>query len=462
MRALFRFWFAFEERVGREAYLRHGLSLMVVKYAVDVALVRAATGTFWTPLDYVQSAPFLLSSRLSGAASFLAPALAVWTLPFIWIGVSMTIRRLLDSGRSAWWVLLFFAPIVNYALLLFLSVAPSSETRPRPAILPDPSAARLPSALLSMALGAGVGLALIAISVFGMQSYGLSLFLGTPFIVGLVTAFALCRRYPASVRETVEVVIMTLLLLAGASFMFGIEGAICLLMAAPLGLAIGSMGGLMGRYLAFLGERPLKGAALLIVLWPGATVLEADAKTAHVREVRSSVVIEGAPEEVWKEVVAFSPIREEPSWLFRLGLAYPIRARVDGSGVGAVRYCVFSTGSFVEPITAWEPGVRLSFDVTESPSPLEELSIWKLSPPHLEGYLSPRAGEFRLVELPNGATRLEGSTWYEQGLRPEGYWVWFSDYLIGRIHMRVLEHIKAEVEGVHPSVALYLRWRGDE
>lgn len=31
--------------------------------------------------------------------------------------------------------------------------------------------------------------------------------------------------------------------------------------------------------------------------------------------------------------------------------------------------------------------------------------------------------------------------------RPEGYWVWFSDYVIGRIHMRVLQHIEAEVEG---------------
>ena len=75
---------------------------------------------------------------------------------------------------------------------------------------------------------------------------------------------------------------------------------------------------------------------------------------------------------------------------------------------------------------------------------MEEWSPYEgVAPEHLDGYLLPRRGEFRLVELPNGRTRLEGSTWYEQRLRPEGYWVLFSDAIIRRIHMRVLKHIAA-------------------
>jgi hypothetical protein len=58
-----------------------------------------------------------------------------------------------------------------------------------------------------------------------------------------------------------------------------------------------------------------------------------------------------------------------------------------------------------------------------------------------------------MVEVSPGLTRLEGSTWYEQRLRPEGYWVLFSDYVIGRIHDRVLAHIKAEVEAKTGSAA---------
>ena len=46
-----------------------------------------------------------------------------------------------------------------------------------------------------------------------------------------------------------------------------------------------------------------------------------------------------------------------------------------------------------------------------------------------------------------GGTRLTGTTWYSHGLRPSAYWSLWSDWIIHRIHMRVLTHIRAEVEG---------------
>src|SRR4029453_3322215 len=116
----------------------------------------------------------------------------------------------------------------------------------------------------------------------------------------------------------------------------------------------------------------------------------------------------------------FSDIAEPRDWFFRAGVAYPIRARIDGAGPGAVRYCVFSTGSFVEPITHWKPAHRLAFDVVESPAPMRELSPYRdLSPRHLHGYLRSKRGEFRFVDLRDGRTRLEGSTWFEIDMAPE-------------------------------------------
>jgi hypothetical protein len=118
--------------------------------------------------------------------------------------------------------------------------------------------------------------------------------------------------------------------------------------------------------------------------------------------------------------------------------------------VGAVRYCVFSTGAFVEPITLWEPGRRLAFDVASSPVPLRELTPFpNVSPPHRDGFLQSRRGEFRLVALPDGRTRLEGSTWYTLRMGPEGYWQMFGDYIIHQVHLRVLEHIRVEAERQH-------------
>jgi hypothetical protein len=375
----------------------------------------------------------------------------LWTLPFIWVGVSMTIRRLFDTGWSAWWSLVFFIPIVNYILMAGLAAAPSGAPRSSES-RPIPNGRRLPSSLFSMAAGAALGLALLWLGVLLLESYGLAVFMGTPFVIGLVTAYLFRGRYPATSRETHEVVAMTVLMVAGSAFLVGFEGAVCLLMVAPLGLVVALMGGMVGRQLASWGESAARGAFIVGVLWPGAAALEANPNESRRREVVSSVVIAAPPDVVWQHVIAFSPIPEPVSPLFRLGLAYPTHAEIVGSGVGAIRYCHFSTGAFVEPITTWEPNLRLAFDVIESPRPLNELSPWEITPPHVDGYLLPRAGEFRLVDL-GGRTRLEGSTWYEQRLRPEGYWVVFSDFIISEIHARVLSHIKYESERMGRALA---------
>jgi hypothetical protein len=163
--------------------------------------------------------------------------------------------------------------------------------------------------------------------------------------------------------------------------------------------------------------------------------------------VLSTVEIDAPPEDVWAHVIAFPPLEEPTEWWFRAGLAYPKHASIEGTGVGAVRYCVFSTGPFVEPITAWEPPRRLAFDVTASPAPLRELTFWNdVHPPHLDGYLRARRGEFLLIALPGGRTRLEGRTWYELDMAPAWYWERITDGVIHGIHALVLEHIKREAE----------------
>jgi hypothetical protein len=163
--------------------------------------------------------------------------------------------------------------------------------------------------------------------------------------------------------------------------------------------------------------------------------------------VHSAVLVTAPPEALWDAVVAFSPIPAPDSWLFRTGIAYPTHAEIAGEGKGAVRRCHFSTGAFVEPITHWEPPHRLAFDVTEQPHPMREWSPYSnLHPPHLDTGLRAHRGEFRIVPLGDGTTRLEGTTWYSIAFAPEFYWGWISDAIIHAIHLRVLEHIRDEVE----------------
>jgi uncharacterized protein YndB with AHSA1/START domain len=165
------------------------------------------------------------------------------------------------------------------------------------------------------------------------------------------------------------------------------------------------------------------------------------------RAVSTTVELTAPPEAVWNAVVAFPeiPASNLPAWYFRLGVAYPIRARIDGVGVGAVRRCEFSTGAFVEPITTWDPPRLLAFDVVENPPTMRELSPWgDVLAPHLRaGIFRSERGEFRLEPLEDGGTRLTGTTWYHLDMAPTWYWTAWSDAILHRIHRRVLEHVGA-------------------
>jgi len=444
-----RLCFTFERRVSRKIYLLAGVGLALTKFAGDCAMVWAATGKLWAPTDYLSPVHAVLSTRLADAPAALLPLLAVWALPFIWIGITMSMRRALDAGLSAWWALFFFVPGFSYAFMAFMCVLPTdNDPTPNPEA-PRAYEMRLPGALLSMAAGIGIGVSMLAISVYALQQYGTSLFIGTPFVIGAVTAFLFNRRYPASVRETLQVVAMTIFCVAGIAVMVAAEGALCLAMAAGLALVLAAMGAVLGRRVALHDHRLTSGSMLALLALPLSATLDAHRAlpTTNVREVRSSIVINATPDVVWNNVIAFPPLDEPTEFVFRVGIAYPKHAEIRGTGVGAVRYCVFSTGAFVEPITRWEPGHRLSFNVDSSPPPLKEWSPFaNVTPPHIDGYFKSRRGEFRVIALPNGQTRLEGSTWYEMRLYPEGYWSLFGDNLISRIHGQVLRHIKREAE----------------
>ncbi len=191
------------------------------------------------------------------------------------------------------------------------------------------------------------------------------------------------------------------------------------------------------------------GVAMLLLLPPSSLTWDVLARPTLFK-VHSAITIAASPELVWKHVITFSEMPEPQEWFFRAGLAYPKRARIVGTGPGAIRYCEFSTGPFVEPIEVWNEPRLLRFRVTENPAPMNEWSPYaQVLPKHLHGYLISKHGQFQLTRLPNNHTLLERTTWYQHGLWPGEYWRWWSDAIIHRIHLRVLDHIRtlAEKEG---------------
>jgi hypothetical protein len=224
------------------------------------------------------------------------------------------------------------------------------------------------------------------------------------------------------------------------------EGAICLLMAAPLAVPVVLLGAALGHSVQKAWHWPdavmlLPGLAILL---PGLMLAERAVRPeAPVFAVATGIEIDADPQHVWNNVVGFPELAAPTEWLFRAGIAFPVRAIIDGHGAGAVRHCEFSTGAFVEPIEIWDAPRLLKFAVTRQAAPLRERSIYRnVHPPHLDGFFVSRAGQFRLTPLPSGRTRLEGTTWYQHHMWPAAYWRLWSDLIIHRIHARVLEHIR--------------------
>lgn len=282
--------------------------------------------------------------------------------------------------------------------------------------------------------------------IYGIGEYGIALFVLTPLFIGAGSTILYGIKNNITYQKAWKIGFLTLGIYTAGLLIFAIEGLICIVMAAPIGLLLTWIGSLIG--LAVLKDAADKAPTTMLILIgiiPTMAFVEKDTKP-DLTSVVTSIEINATPEAVWKNVVEFPQLDEPTEFIFKTGIAYPINAKIEGMGVGAVRYCNFTTGSFVEPITTWEESRLLKFDVLEQPVPMKELSFWNINAPHLHDYFVSKKGQFKLIVLPNGKTLLEGTTWYYHDIRPSFYWQVWSNYIIHKIHDRVLMHIKMNAE----------------
>jgi uncharacterized membrane protein YhaH (DUF805 family) len=448
-------------RVARRTYFLTGFIGFALKHNLDRFVSAMFFGRkmgifdYWEPLGRAAHV-----TRLSSVDAKWLALLLVTALPFIWVGLVMTVQRLRDAGQPVWFATLFFAPFVNLLFFLWLCLIPSANYATGNEAAPWASSRRigdwLPysewgSAILSIFITVFLGLFSVAILTKVAGEYGWSLFVALPFCLGLFATLLHSYRTPRSVGECLKVSILPIVAVGILLFAVAMEGIICLAMAAPLALLLAILGGCLGYRIQAAHWGPSQSQAILGLIllgMPGFAGVEYwIAPKATIFRVQSSIEVNAPPELVWQKVVAFAEIAPPTELLFRSGIAYPIRAEISGRGPGAIRHCVFSTGAFVEPITVWDEPRLLQFSVTENPPPLHELSVYEsVKPRHLYGHFISHQGQFLLTALPGGRTRIEGTTWYSDALWPEAYWHLWSDFVIHRIHLRVLKHIRQEAE----------------
>ena len=282
--------------------------------------------------------------------------------------------------------------------------------------------------------------------IYGIGEYGIALFILTPFFIGFCSTFFYGYKNKITKSQAIWIGFKTLAICTLALIIFAIEGLICITMAAPIGILLTWIGSSIGFIL--FQKSPSSSPLVLLILTfiiPLTSFVENEIKP-ELTSVTTSIIINAEPMEVWKNVIEFPQLNEPTEFIFKTGIAYPINAKINGRGVGSVRHCNFTTGSFVEPVTVWNVGKLLKFDVLEQPAPMKELSFWNIDAPHLHDYFVSKRGQFKLTKLENGKTLLEGTTWYYHNIKPAIYWRQWSDLIIHKIHDRVLVHIKKNSE----------------
>ena len=454
--------------IDRWPYFTLGASLGALKMGLDFVVATWLFNRNWSPFEYAVPGPWLFA--ISPQDQFFFRVMLVVALPFIWCGIGLTLRRLRSAGLPLFAVTLFFVPLpINLILFLILSILParparggiydeidedwrsSGDVKTRGMLGKALPERRWGAALAAIVLPLPFALVLTAFSTRFLQYYGWGMFVGIPFVLPMISVILYGYRRPRPLSDCLWLAMLWLGVAYTALIFVALEGIICVAMLLPLAVPIALLGSAVG-YL--IQARRLTasetGRLLLMLIAVLPTLIGAEAVSrpdASLFAVHTSVEVDARPDQVWPSVIRFDPLPVPDDWTFHTGLSYPVRAEIDGWGVGAIRRCVFSTGAFIEPIEVWDEPRLLRFAVTSNPRPMREWNPFaEIHPPHLDGFLIAHRGEFRLTEIAGGRTRLEGTTWYQHHLWPAAYWRLWSDAVIHRIHRRVLEHIKRSVE----------------
>jgi len=441
--------------VGRGYYCASGLLFFVLKYNLDRLLSAAMLDRPWTLFDRDQAWLYLWQTLPPPEHRPYFFALLTLSLPFLWAGVVLTLRRLRDIGWRPWWVALFFVPVLKLVFFAYLCVMPSHQRRALPPIQGGQSGwmgAFIPrsafgSAAVALLISLASALSSVWLGTELLKNYGWALFVGLPFLTPMLAVLLYSVHERRSLGQCLLLANGVIALAGAGLLLLALEGVLCLIMAAPLAFAVASCAGLVGYYIQktlWWPDDSERLFCMVLLAMPALMVVEyALPAPLPLIAVKSSVVVNAPPETVWRHVVSFSELSPPREVIFRCGIAYPVRAEIFGHGPGAVRHCNFSTGPFVEPIEVWDEPRLLKFSVTHNPAPLQEWTPYRhIHPPHLDNHLQSKAGQFHLVPLDGGRTLLEGTTWYYHRLWPDRYWRVWSDFIIHKIHLRVLSHVK--------------------
>jgi hypothetical protein len=199
IKKLARFLFSWKGKVDRRSYAFVGVSLFFVKWNLDRLIADTFIqndNLFLLPLAYLIPTKGWNEFFHDDKSTILA--MSGLALPFIYIGIILTIKRLRAMDWPLWLAVLFFAPFVNLLFFLLLTLlrerdVGSGKTSEKSSqswldqIIPHGNfnCAALASGFSAMC---AVGIIMLTLEFSFFEHYGWGFFVGLPFAMGLVAA----------------------------------------------------------------------------------------------------------------------------------------------------------------------------------------------------------------------------------------------------------------------------------
>jgi len=386
--------------------------------------------------------------------------------PYAWvlIGIALlallatatitTLRaRRLESDFAPLWGLLACVPILGIGVVLWLGSLRNQDGETE-----GSKAWQLAGRLAVPAIFCWVMVILLTVlgeSLLHQRGYdrgylSFSVLIVVPLTTAIVAGFV-SGRAGGTYGQSVGAAFFTLMAVLTCLGFAAMEGVVCVVMAIPVVGVLALIGALIGNWLAQLITRPAgqvqSAAWLLVLLVAGGEVITPPAPLEDT--VSSVVVIDATPAQVWAQLKDIRGLSKPTEPLFVLGVAHPLEAYVVGEGrVGAQRICRLSTGDMPELISVWNPGKELKFTVLDTPPAMREATFFgrDLDAPHLHSTYASLDGGFRLEALPDGRTRLIGTSRYALTIAPSTYWNLWTRAIVAQVQLRVMNHVKAQAE----------------
>ena len=277
------------------------------------------------------------------------------------------------------------------------------------------------------------------------------LFLG-PFVTGLIC----CYQKPSNPRYSTMAWIFAPWLAVTINVLIAFamhwEGLICVIFIAPPAFLMASLGGVAAGLYHLRAQRKLSATTLSCIAALPFLLAVVEAKVNQpliLRSVPTEITIHAPASVIWRNIErvrAIQPAELRHSWAVSMGFPRPVEATLSYEGIGGVRNASFERGlSFLETVTAWEPGRRIAFSIKADTSAIPSTTLDE----HVQvggRFFDVLDGEYTIEPLPNGDSILHLTSHQRLSTDFNQYAALWSDGVMKDLQTNILQVIQHRCE----------------